>query len=90
MLIKDVAEELGVHSSTVSRVVANKHAHTPQGVIELRKFFTSGIESSDGENLSVDENAIGGSLIARSGARAGGHGNECSEAQNSCRHEVGN
>jgi RNA polymerase sigma-54 factor len=53
MLIKDVAEELGVHSSTVSRVVANKHAHTPQGVIELRKFFTSGIENSDGENLSV-------------------------------------
>jgi len=53
MLIKDVAEELGVHSSTVSRVVSNKHAHTPQGVIELRKFFTSGIESSDGEDLSV-------------------------------------
>ena len=53
MLIKDVAEELGVHSSTVSRVVANKHAYTPQGVIALRKFFTSGIESSDGENLSV-------------------------------------
>ena len=53
MLIKDVAEELGVHSSTVSRVVANKHAHTPQGVIELRKFFTSGIESADGESISV-------------------------------------
>ena len=53
MLIKDVAEELGVHSSTVSRVVANKHAHTPQGVIELRKFFTSGIESADGGSLSV-------------------------------------
>jgi RNA polymerase sigma-54 factor len=53
MLIKDVAEELGVHSSTVSRVVANKHAHTPQGVIELRKFFTSGIERADGESLSV-------------------------------------
>jgi len=53
MLIKDVAEELGVHSSTVSRVVANKHAHTPQGVIELRKFFTSGIEGADGESISV-------------------------------------
>lgn len=53
MLIKDVAEELGVHSSTISRVVANKYAHTPQGVIELRKFFTTGIESSDGENISV-------------------------------------
>ena len=53
MLIKDVAEELGVHSSTVSRVVANKHAHTPQGVIGLRKFFTSGIEGADGESISV-------------------------------------
>ncbi len=53
MLIKDVAEELGVHSSTISRVVANKYAHTPQGVIELRKFFTVGVESSDGENLSI-------------------------------------
>ena len=53
MLIKDVAEELGVHSSTVSRVVANKHAYTPQGVIALRKFFTSGIERTDGESLSV-------------------------------------
>lgn len=53
MLIKDVAEELEVHSSTISRVVANKYAHTPQGVIELRRFFTSGVESADGENVSV-------------------------------------
>ncbi len=53
MLIKDIAEELGVHSSTISRVVANKYAHTPQGVIELRKFFTVGIESAEGENVSI-------------------------------------
>ena len=53
MLIKDVAEELEVHSSTISRVVANKYAHTPQGVLELRKFFTVGMESMDGENISV-------------------------------------
>ena len=53
MLIKDVAEELSVHSSTISRVVANKYAHSPQGVIELRKFFTIGIESAEGENISV-------------------------------------
>lgn len=52
MLIKDIAAELGVHPSTISRVVANKYAHTPQGVIELRKFFTVGVESSDGENVS--------------------------------------
>ena len=53
MLIKDVAEELAVHSSTISRVVANKYAHTPQGVIELRKFFTIGIEGGGGKDVSV-------------------------------------
>ncbi|MGH9341510.1 MAG: RNA polymerase factor sigma-54 [Acidobacteriota bacterium] len=53
MLIKDLAEELGVHSSTISRVVANKYAHTPQGIMELRKFFTVGVENSDGENISI-------------------------------------
>jgi len=53
MLIKDVASELGVHSSTISRVVTNKYVDTPQGVIEMRKFFTMGVESSDGEELSI-------------------------------------
>jgi RNA polymerase sigma-54 factor len=53
MLIKDVAGELGVHSSTISRVVTNKYVDTPQGVMELRKFFTMGVESPDGESLSI-------------------------------------
>jgi RNA polymerase sigma-54 factor len=53
MLIKDIAAELGVHPSTISRVVANKYAHTPQGVIELRRFFTVGVEGADGENVST-------------------------------------
>lgn len=53
MLIKDVAAELGVHSSTISRVVTNKYVDTPQGVIELRKFFTMGVESPDGGELSI-------------------------------------
>jgi RNA polymerase sigma-54 factor len=53
MLIKDVAGELGVHSSTISRVVTNKYVDTPQGVMELRKFFTMGVESPDGEELSI-------------------------------------
>ena len=53
MLIKDVASELGVHSSTISRVVTNKYVDTPQGVMELRKFFTMGVESPDGEELSM-------------------------------------
>ncbi|MFP5203954.1 MAG: RNA polymerase sigma-54 factor, partial [Acidobacteriota bacterium] len=42
MMIKEVAEEIGVHPSTVSRAVANKYAHTPQGVLELRFFFSEG------------------------------------------------
>ncbi len=53
MLIKDVASELGVHSSTISRVVTNKYVDTPQGVMELRKFFTMGVESPSGEELSI-------------------------------------
>ena len=53
MLIKDVASELGVHSSTISRVVTNKYVDTPQGVMELRKFFTMGVDNSDGEGLSI-------------------------------------
>lgn len=53
MLIKDIAEELEVHSSTISRVVSNKYAHTPQGIVELRKFFTVGVEGADGENVST-------------------------------------
>jgi len=53
MLIKDVANELGVHSSTISRVVTNKYVDTPQGVMELRKFFTMGVENPDGEEHSM-------------------------------------
>ena len=53
MLIKDVAGELGVHSSTISRVVTNKYVDTPQGVMELRKFFTMGVENSSGEDMSI-------------------------------------
>jgi RNA polymerase sigma-54 factor len=53
MLIKDVAGELGVHSSTISRVVTNKYIDTPQGVMELRKFFTMGVENPAGEEFSI-------------------------------------
>jgi RNA polymerase sigma-54 factor len=48
MMIKEVAEEIGVHPSTVSRAVANKYAHTPQGVIELRSFFSEGSNGPEG------------------------------------------
>ncbi len=53
MMIKDVAEEIGVHASTVSRAVANKYAHTPQGVYELRFFFTEGVNGPEGADTPL-------------------------------------
>jgi RNA polymerase sigma-54 factor len=44
MMIKEVAEEVGVHPSTVSRAVASKYVHTPQGVYELRYFFSEAVQ----------------------------------------------
>src|SRR5258706_13856845 len=49
MMLKDIAEDIGMHLSTVSRVVNRKYAHTPQGVIELRRFFTEGMLNEEGE-----------------------------------------
>ncbi|MHB1700142.1 MAG: RNA polymerase factor sigma-54 [Acidobacteriaceae bacterium] len=48
MMIKEVAEEVGVHPSTVSRAVANKYVHTAQGVFELRFFFSEGVNGPEG------------------------------------------
>ena len=53
MMLKDIAEDIGMHLSTVSRVVNRKYAHTPQGVIELRRFFTEGMLNEDGEEVST-------------------------------------
>ncbi len=53
MMLKDIAEETGMHLSTISRVVNRKYAHTPQGVIELRRFFTEGMTNEDGEEVST-------------------------------------
>lgn len=53
MMLKDVAEDIGMHLSTVSRVVNRKYAHTPQGVIELRRFFSEGMLNEDGEEVST-------------------------------------
>lgn len=52
LVLRDVANDIGMHESTVSRVVNNKYMHTPQGVYELKFFFHSGISSSHGENVS--------------------------------------
>jgi RNA polymerase sigma-54 factor len=53
MMIKEVAEEIGVHPSTVSRAVANKYVHTSQGVYELRYFFTEGVNGPEGGDLPL-------------------------------------
>ena len=53
MMIKEVAEEVGVHPSTVSRAVANKYVHTPQGVYELRYFFSESVNGPQGAEMSL-------------------------------------
>jgi RNA polymerase sigma-54 factor len=52
LVLRDVANDIGMHESTVSRVVANKYMHAPRGVYEMRFFFHSGITSSMGEAVS--------------------------------------
>lgn len=53
MMIKEVAEEIGVHPSTVSRAVSNKYVHTVQGVFELRYFFSEGVQGPEGAGTSL-------------------------------------
>jgi RNA polymerase sigma-54 factor len=53
MMIKEVAEEIGVHPSTVSRAVSSKYVHTPQGVFELRYFFSESVNGPEGGNTSL-------------------------------------
>jgi len=52
LVLRDVASDIGMHESTVSRVVANKYIHTPRGVCAMRFFFHSGITSTMGEAVS--------------------------------------
>lgn len=53
MMIKDVAEEIGVHPSTVSRAVAEKYAYTPQGIFELRYFFSEAVNGPTGSAIPL-------------------------------------
>jgi RNA polymerase sigma-54 factor len=53
MMIKEVAEEVSVHPSTVSRAVAGKYAHTSQGVLELRSFFSESVNGPEGGSMSL-------------------------------------
>jgi len=52
MVLRDVAEEIGMHESTISRVTTNKYMHTPRGVFEFKYFFSSHLSSTDGEDQS--------------------------------------
>jgi RNA polymerase sigma-54 factor len=52
MILRDIAEAIGMHESTISRVTSGKYMHTPRGVFELRYFFSSQVESADGSGTS--------------------------------------
>jgi len=52
LILRDVAEDIGMHESTVSRVTTAKYVHTPQGIFELKFFFNSGISRTNGEDLA--------------------------------------
>lgn len=54
MILRDIANDIGMHESTVSRVTTSKYVHTPQGIYELKYFFNSGINSSDGDALASE------------------------------------
>lgn len=54
MVLRDIANDIGMHESTVSRVTTNKYAHTHQGIFELKYFFNSGISTSDGDSMASE------------------------------------
>jgi RNA polymerase sigma-54 factor len=54
MVLRDIAADIGMHESTVSRVTTAKYVHTPQGIFELKYFFNSGINTTDGESLASE------------------------------------
>jgi len=54
LVLRDVAEDIGMHESNISRVTTNKYAHTPHGIYELKYFFNSGLASDDGESIASE------------------------------------
>lgn len=55
MILKDVANDIGMHESTISRVTTNKFVHTPVGIFELKYFFNSSINAADGSDSLASE-----------------------------------
>jgi len=54
LVLRDVANDIGMHESTVSRVTTNKYCHTPQGIFELKYFFNSSISRVDGDAIASE------------------------------------
>jgi RNA polymerase sigma-54 factor len=54
LILRDVAEDISMHESTISRVTTNKYIHTPQGIFELKYFFNSGISRMDGDEVASE------------------------------------
>jgi RNA polymerase sigma-54 factor len=52
--LRDVADDIGMHESTVSRVTTNKYVQTPHGIFELKYFFNSSIQTSDGSSIASE------------------------------------
>jgi RNA polymerase sigma-54 factor len=54
LVLRDVAEDIEMHESTVSRVTTNKYVQTPQGLFELKYFFNSGISTTEGDSVASE------------------------------------
>jgi len=54
LILRDIADDIGMHESTISRATTHKYVHTPQGIFELKYFFNSSISSSAGEDLASE------------------------------------
>ena len=59
MILRDVAEAVGMHESTISRVTTNKYVHTPQGLFELKYFFNSSIRRVADDDIASRERQAG-------------------------------
>ncbi len=54
LILHDVAEDIGMHESTVSRVTSHKYAHTPQGIYELKYFFSTAVATTNGDTVAAE------------------------------------